>query len=155
MSEEFSDGISEQQIEEAAKTLMSGGTMRELKGLTADEVEAIYALGFNLYNSGKYDDADKVFRYLVLLDHTNAKYWNALGSVQQVRREFSKAVTSYAYASFLDLENPKPQYGAAQCFLAMGDKVNAESALAALEQYAPANSPYRAKAAELLKKIKA
>jgi len=70
---------------------------------------------------------------------------------------FDKAVSSYGYSSFLDLENPKPQFHAAECLLAMGDKGNAASAIMALEQYCPKNTDlgreYRAKAAELRKTI--
>ena len=76
-----------------------------------------------------------------------------MGAVRQVKKDFTGAVQAYGYASFLDLKNPKPQLHAAECFLAMGDKDNALSCLAALEEYCPKNSDlgreYRAKAAEL------
>lgn len=155
MSEEATQEFDEQRIREAAETLFKGGTIADIKGLSDDELETIYALGYNFYTTGQLKDADTVFRYLVFIDHTNAKYWIALGAVQQLNREFEKAVTSYGFASFLDLHNPKPQYHAAECLLAMGDKEKAESALAALDLYAPQNSPYRAKAAALSEKIKA
>lgn len=133
--------------------IMQGGTLRQCKGLTDAEMEAIYATGLNAYKVGKLDDAGTVFRYLVLIDHTCAKYWIALGAVQQRLRDFSKAVTSYGYASFLDLEDPKPQYHAAECFLALGDKDSARSALAALEEFAPKDSVYREKAKKLAARL--
>lgn len=145
--------IDVKQIEECVKTIAEGGTVRDLKGLTDAEMEVIYSMGYNFYKTGNYEDADKVFRYLVYLDHTCQKYWIALGSVLQARRIFDQAVTAYGYAGFLDLNNPKPQYYSAQCFLALGDKASAESALNALEEFAPKDSPFRAKAAELRKKI--
>ena len=87
----------------------------------------------------------------------NTKYWFALGAVQQAKKEFQKAIASYGYSSFLDLENPKQQFHAAECYLALGDKANAASAIMALEQYAPQNNDlgreYRAKAAALRKVI--
>ena len=155
MSEEATQEFDEQRIREAADALFKGGTIADIKGLSDDELETIYALGYNLYTTGQLKDADTVFRYLVFIDHTNAKYWIALGAVQQLNREFANAVTSYGFASFLDIHNPKPQYHAAECLLALGDKEKAESALAALDLYAPPDSPYRAKAEALSKKIQA
>jgi type III secretion system low calcium response chaperone LcrH/SycD len=145
--------LTAEKIEQAAKSLAEMGTVRELKGITDAEMEAIYSLGYSFYTTGRYDDAEKVFRFLVLFDHLNAKYWTGLGAGQQVKKLYGDAVTSYGYASFLDLENPKPQYFAAECFIALGDKVNAASALAALEEFCPKDTEigreYRAKAAEL------
>jgi len=145
--------LTAEQIEKAARNLADMGTVRELKGITDTEMEAIYSLGYSFYTTGRYDDAEKVFRFLVLFDHLNAKYWTGLGAVQQVKKLYGDAVTSYGYASFLDLENPKPQYFAAECFIALGDKENAASALAALDEFCPKDTEigreYRAKAAEL------
>ena len=147
------DKVTEQKITDAAKAFASGATMKEVKGITNDELEAVYSLGFGYYNTGKFDDAQKLFEFLVLFDHLNTKYWFALGAVQQAKKDFQKAIASYGYSSFLDLENPKPQFHAAECYLALGDKPNAASALLALEQYAPQNTEigreYRAKAAKL------
>ena len=147
------DKVTEQKITDAAKAFASGATMKEVRGITNDELEAVYSLGFGYYNTGKFDDAQKLFEFLVLFDHLNTKYWFALGAVQQAKKDFQKAIASYGYSSFLDLENPKPQFHAAECFLALGDKSNAASALLALEQYAPQNTEigreYRAKAAKL------
>lgn len=144
-------------LDAVAQLIPDVTTIRDLKGISTAEMEAIYSIGFNFYNTGRLDDAEKVFRFLVLFDHMTPKYWIGLGAVQQVKKEYAKAVSSYGYASFLDLKNPKPQYFAAECFLAMGDGENALSALAALKQYAPENTEegalYREKAAELEKRI--
>ena len=145
-------------LEEAANRFVKdNATLKEVRGITNDELEAVYSLGFGYYSAGRYADAQKLFEFLVLFDHLNNKYWFALGAVQQAQRDYEKAITSYGYSSFLDLENPKPQYHAAECFLAMGDKPNAASAILALEQYCPADTEtgrtYRAKAAELRKAI--
>ena len=151
------DKITEEKIAEAAKKFANGATMKEVRGITNDELEAVYSLGFGYYNTGKFEDAQKLFEFLVLFDHLSSKYWFALGAVQQARKDFQKAIASYGYASFLDLENPKPQFHAAECYLALGDKGNAASAIMALEEYCPKGTEigreYRAKAAELRKAI--
>ncbi|MBR0197315.1 MAG: SycD/LcrH family type III secretion system chaperone [Kiritimatiellae bacterium] len=150
--------ITEQQIAEAAKKFVKdGATLKEIKGVSNDELEAVYSLGFGYYQTGRFSDAQKLFEFLVLFDHLSAKYWFALGAVQQAQKDYQKAIASYGYSSFLDLENPKPQLHAAECYLALGDKENAASAIMALEQYAPQGTElgreYRAKAAELRKTI--
>ena len=149
--------MTQAQIEEAAKKFMNGSTIKELKGITNDELEAVYSLAFNYYRSGKFDEAEKLFNFLVFFDHLNQKFWMGVGAVRQVKKDFTGAVQAYGYASFLDLKNPKPQLHAAECFLAMGDKRNAASSLEALDQFCPKDTDlgreYRAKAAELRKLV--
>ena len=155
----MSTEITKDTIAEAAEKFATGfATMRELKGITKAEMEAVYSVGFNMYRTGRYDDAEKIFRFLVLFDHLEPKYWLGVGAVQQVRKDYQGAIASYGYSSFLDLSNPKPQLHAAECFLALGDKVNAASSLMALDKYCPPETTpigreYRAKAAEMRKLI--
>lgn len=150
--------ITQEQIVEAARQFVNDcTTLGELKGISHQELEAVYSLGFTHYRTGRYEDAAKLFQFLVLFDHLNPKYWLALGAVQQVAKDYKAAIASYGYASFLDLENPKPQLHAAECFLALGDKQNAASALMALGEYCPKDTDvgreYRAKADALRKQI--
>ncbi len=147
--------VTEKEIAEAARKLTEEcATLSELKGITPAEMEAVYSLGFNYYKTGRLDDAAKIFQFLVLFDHLNPKYWIGVGAIQQIRKDYDGAVVSYGYASFLDLKNPKPQYHAAECFLAKGDKTSAASAICALEHYCPGENTeigreYRAKARKL------
>ena len=141
-------------ITERVKALIEDqATLKQLKGVTNDELEAVYSLAFSYYRTGKFEEALKLFQFLVLFDHLNAKYWFGQGAVQQVLKDYQGAVVSYGYCSFLKLDNPKPQLHAAECFLALGDKRNAASALEALDAYCPKDTDigreYRAKAAKL------
>ncbi len=149
--------ITENDIAESARKFLDGATIKELKGITSAEMEAVYSLAFNFYRTGRYDDAGKLFNFLALYDHLNPKYWMGVGAVRQVGHDFSGAIEAYAYASFLDLSNPKPQLHSAECFLALGDRRNAASALEALDQFCPKDTEvgreYRAKAAELRKLV--
>ena len=147
------------QIAAAARAFLEdAATLGELKGISRQELEAVYSLGFTHYRTGRYEDAAKLFQFLVLFDHLEPKYWLGVGAIQQVRKDYQGAIASYGYSSFLDLSNPKPQLHAAECFLALGDKVNAASALCALDKYCPpattdVGREYRAKAAELRKLV--
>ena len=146
--------IDSAEIAAGVKTLIeNASTMKQLKGVTNDELEAVYSLAFSYYQTGKYEEAHKLFQFLVLFDHLNAKYWFGLGAAQQALKDFQNAAVSYGYCSFLKLDNPKPQLHAAECFLALGDKRSAASALEALNEYCPKDTDigreYRAKAAKL------
>ena len=146
--------IDTKKIADGVKTLVEkGATLKQLKGISNEELEAVYSLAFGYYRSGKFDEAAKLFQFLVLFDHLNAKFWFGLGATQQALKDYAGAVSSYGYCSFLNLENPKPQLHAAECFLAMGDKLNAASSLEALNEYCPKDTDigreYRAKAAKL------
>lgn len=129
--------MSDEAVENLMRHLADFGTLRETKGVSDAELEAIYAVGVNFYKAGNYPDAEKIFRFLTLFEHTSSRFWTSLGSVQQVQKRFDEAVKSYQLATFLDLHNPKPAYYAAECFLLLGDKENARQALATLAQYAP------------------
>ena len=152
--------IGKDMIAKAAEAFIKdGATMKQLKGISNEELEAVYSLAFGYYRTGRFEDAFKLFQFLVLFDHLNAKYWFGLGAVQQAMKDFGNAVVSYGYSSFLNLKNPKPQFHAAECFLALGDKANALSSLAALEEFCPTDTDigreYRAKAEELKKVVEA
>ena len=111
------------------------------------------------YIMDAYADAEKIFRFLTVFEHTSSKYWTAMGSVQQVQGRYDEAIKAYQMASFLDLHNPKPMYYAAECFVKTGDLDNARKALASLEQYGPTDTEngrrFRAKGAELKARIAA
>lgn len=118
------------------KKIMEGYTASQVKGITPEEMEAVYSVGFNFYQTGKFAEAEKIFAFLVLMNHLDSKYWTALGAVRQVQKQLDKAIEAYGMASFLDLHNSKARYFAAECFWQKGDKDNALSALAGLEVYA-------------------
>ena len=70
------------------KTLIEKrATLKQMKGVTNDELEAVYSLAFGYYQTGKYEEAHKLFQFLVLFDHLNAKYWFGLGATQQALRD--------------------------------------------------------------------
>ena len=95
---------------EGIKSLVKDkATLKQVKGVTNGELEAVYSLAFGYYRTGKYDEALKLFQFLVLFDHLNAKFWFGLGATQQAIKDYQGAVASYGYCSFLNLENPKPR----------------------------------------------
>ena len=141
----------------AKKILQDGATLAELKGITRRELNAVYQMGLGFYNTGRFDDAEKVFTFLAMFDHLEPKYWLAAGAVQQVKKNFEKAKAAYVQAAMLDIRNPKPQYYVAECYLALGQRDDALASLDTLFEYCngadDVTKAFRAKAEELKKKI--
>ena len=141
----------------AKKLFQDGATLGELKGVTRRELNAVYQMGLGFYKTGRFDDAEKVFTFLVMFDHLEPKYWTAVGAVQQVKKNFEKAKAAYTQAALLDIHAPKPQYYVAECYLALGQKDDAIASLETLLEYCngqdEVTKEFRAKAEALKKKI--
>lgn len=141
----------------AQKLFKDGATLGEINGITRRELNAVYQMGLGFYKTGRFDDAEKVFTFLVMFDHLEPKYWLAAGAVQQVKRNFEKAKGAYVQATMLDIHNAKPQYYAAECYFALGQRDDALATLDTLLEYCTGaddvTKEFRAKAEELKKKI--
>ena len=138
---------------EAANSIMKGEPLKIAKGIDDAQLNAVYSLAFSYYSTGRYDEALKLFKFLVMFDHMSQKFWIGLGSTHQMLKNYDEAIKAYAQASIFDLENPKPMYYAAICYIAKGDKVSAASAIRAIEIFCTKKDektlPFIQKAAQL------
>lgn len=152
-------GLTDEQIESAVKIICNGGTLRHVKGLSNEEIEALYASGVEYYKAGNYTDARKIFRLLALIEHTSSRFWTAFGSASQALKDYKQAIEAYQMGAFMDMHNPKPAYYAAECFNLTGDRDNALKALGYLLMFAPKDTDlgktYRAKGEALKARIEA
>ena len=73
-------------------------TLHELEGISDDEMEMIYALGFNFFTYGKYDAAKDIFTGLTAYAPYTAHYWRALGAVNQQLKDYQEAIAAYDMA---------------------------------------------------------
>jgi len=116
-----------------AQSMTNGEPLKMAKGISDEELNAVYSLAYSYYSTGRYDEALKLFKFLVMFDHMSQKFWTGLGSTHQMLKQYDDAIAAYAQAAMFDLENPRPMYYAALCHLAKGDKVHAASAVRAIE----------------------
>jgi len=137
----------------AAQVFANGEPLKAAKGISDEELNAVYSLAYSYYSTGRYEEALKLFKFLVLFDHMSQKFWIGLGSTQQMLKNYDEAIAAYAQAAFFDLDNPKPMYYAALCHYAKGDKVKAASAVRAIEMFCKKKdaetTPFLEKAAAL------
>ena len=144
-------------LDELAKMIEGGVmTVAQMRGITTEEMETIYALAYDYYRTGRYDEAETLFAFLTTFDHLSEKYWMGMGAVYQVKKRYEKAVQAYSYvAAILNLENVKASYYAAECNLALGNREHAKSAIDHVKHYADVKTEtgrtFKAKALRLEK----
>lgn len=73
-------------------------TLQELEGISDEEMETIYALGYNFFTYGKYDAAKDIFTGLTAYAPYTAHYWRALGAVNQQLKDYLEAIAAYDMA---------------------------------------------------------
>ncbi len=73
-------------------------TLQELEGINDEEMETIYALGYNFFTYGKYDAAKDIFTGLTAYAPYTPHYWRALGAVNQQRKDYLEAIAAYDMA---------------------------------------------------------
>ena len=73
-------------------------TLQELEGISDEEMETIYALGYNFFTYGKYDAAKDIFTGLTAYAPYTAHYWRALGAVNQQLKDYMEAIAAYDMA---------------------------------------------------------
>lgn len=131
-----------------AATMVDVIIQNKLKGkdlfqMTDENLEYIYNLAYNLYKSGKYEDAHCCFQFLCLCDTSMSKYWMGLGACRQMMKKYEEAIFAYAFAIVLDPDfSPPSAFYASQCFLSLGRLDEADQALESVSQIAGGQKKY-------------
>lgn len=113
------------------KFTANGRTFRDFTQLTPESMEVIYMVAYNHYTSGKFAEAEKIFRLLAMLDHFNKKYWKGLAASREALKQYEPALQAYGYLGLRDVHDPYPPFQAARCFAALGKRAEAEASLRA------------------------
>ncbi len=109
----------------------NGRTFQDFTNLTPESMEVIYLLAYNQYNGGKYDEAEKIFQLLSVLNHFDRRFWLGLGASREMQKKYDNAIKAYGYLAILDIYDPLPSFHCAKCFLALGRSEEAQAALTA------------------------
>ena len=120
-----------QQIAEKRKGEIERGATKIAKNITEEgkvlpkdalnisdqTLEKMYAQAYQLYNLGKYADAQKMFGTLVMLNVTEPKYLFGLAASEHMMKDYETAASHYVKCSMVDVESPIPFYHASDCFI--------------------------------------
>jgi type III secretion system low calcium response chaperone LcrH/SycD len=109
--------------------MVHGGSIAEVRGVTPEELEAVYAIAYAEYGQKHLDKAEALFRFLCTFDHRVAKYWIGLGATRQELKEWQPAMMAYVMAGMFDAKDPVPALQTGDCLLAIGKFEKAETAL--------------------------
>lgn len=93
------------QAQKEANQFLSGDlSWADLSQYTPEILFKTAEAGFNQFNIGQYDSAERVFKGLTVIDPDNYYYHQMLGAVFQRREKNAEAIVEYTVASDL---NPK------------------------------------------------
>ncbi|EGQ8526390.1 TPA: SycD/LcrH family type III secretion system chaperone VcrH [Vibrio parahaemolyticus] len=133
---------SQMQAEELLSFLEEGGTLKMLHDVSADTIEHIYAVSYNFFQSGKIEQAAKVFQLLSMLDHYQARFFIGLGAARQELGEYLQAIDAYSYAALVDINDPRPPFHSAECHLKLEQLTEAESGFYSAKEMSAGKSQY-------------
>ncbi|EGR1477445.1 CesD/SycD/LcrH family type III secretion system chaperone [Vibrio parahaemolyticus] len=133
---------SQMQAEELLSFLEEGGTLKMLHDVSADTIEHIYAVGYNFFQSGKIEQAAKVFQLLSMLDHYQARFFIGLGAARQELGEYLQAIDAYSYAALVEINDPRPPFHSAECHLKLEQLTEAESGFYSAKEMSAGKSQY-------------
>jgi type III secretion system low calcium response chaperone LcrH/SycD len=125
--------LSNKELTAIVRALHEGASIGDVCNITDEQIEALYALAYNLYTSGSFTDAETVFQALCLYRHREPRFWMGLAGCRQARGNLKGAVDAYGMAGTVGLlTDPEPFLYAARCYIQMGDKENAQNAIKGL-----------------------
>lgn len=115
---------------QALDHLLHGGVAGDLLDMGPAEYEAMYAIGHQLYVSGRYADAVDMFSHLTMHNHHERRYFMAYGAALQMSGDCASAITVYTLVSLMDLRDPLPAFHTCECLIQLGMKQEAREGLA-------------------------
>lgn len=139
------------------RLLQFGGTLGDgYWETTAADREALYRLGYGLYEQGRYSDSFKVFSLLVMQDHLEPRYVFGLGCACQMLGRHVDALQHYMAVAVARVDDPLPIFHAAECLIAMSRLSEARDSLAlVLENCSDTQSALYRRAQALLQRLQA
>lgn len=105
LEEQFKD-VPEAEMERGArkvKDFIDGKiNWAELFSFTPEMLFQMAEFGFAQFKTGRYADAERVFKVLTVLDWNNAYYHSVMGSILQRQQRYGEAIAEYSQAIELD-----------------------------------------------------
>lgn len=111
----------EQQLaEDVMQAVLDGTPLKDLQGISADQMDSLYGFAYEFYEQGRLDDAERFFHFLCIYDFYNVQYWMGLAAVHQLKQNYQKAIDLYAVAFAQGKNDYRPMLYTGQCQLALG-----------------------------------
>jgi len=114
------------------------------KSFSPEYLEELYAMAFELYKNGKYEDAKAFFRFLTLADPFERKFWMGIAACNQLLKDYQEAINCYSAAALQDPSDPYAHWYAADCYFHAGNLPKAKEALQSALKTATESSHHQA-----------
>lgn len=108
--------------------VLGGETIAQVKGLTRQDLELLYAYGFKFLANRDAERAEDVFAHLCLIDPLQAKNHYCLGVVHQIKQQWDIAIDDFSRFCALDATNPEGYLRIGECLTAKGERAEARDA---------------------------
>lgn len=120
LAPEDATDLQKRALEITSRVITGKQTLSEAVGWGPEEVEGFYTVGYNLYNSGKFADAQNVFAICQMLSPHEFRYVFSLASCLQKQTMYADACLIYLLSAALAQDNPAPFLRMAECALGLG-----------------------------------
>jgi len=125
--------LTDAEIQTIIQAMHDGASIGDIANISTEMLEGLYTLGYNLYTTGNFTDAETVFQALCLYKHNEVRFWMGLAGCRQANTNLPGAIDAYSMAGVAaELADPTPFLYAANCYIKLGDKENAMGALEGL-----------------------
>jgi len=129
-------------------------TLKQIVGLSDDELYAIASQGYTMFLQGKTEQARVIFEGLVAIDPKNAYYYRALGAIYWRLEKSQRALKQFTYALRVAPRDVATYINRAEVQVALKDFAAARRDLADAMKLAGLNDrPLVRKARAILKMI--
>lgn len=155
LEEQYKD-VPEAEIERGARKVKSfiDGELNwaQLFDFTPEMLFQLAEYGFTQFKTGRYEDAERVFKVLTVLDWNNAYYHSVMGSILQRQKRYGEAIAEYSQAIELDANDIVSYTNRGEVLLLHGLLDEAEGDLEKATQLDPEGDDRFANRARLLLK---
>ncbi|MBQ7585406.1 MAG: tetratricopeptide repeat protein [Desulfovibrionaceae bacterium] len=122
-------GYNEADLNKLQERIQAGEPLYKILNLSASVLEDRYKLAYKLYQSGQWQEAEDVFRWLCFFNGTAKANWMGLGASLQGQEKWEEALTAYGLALAWSEEGQiEPLYYIGICHYMLGHKEEAKQA---------------------------
>jgi type III secretion system low calcium response chaperone LcrH/SycD len=120
----FTEEINKKNQEILHKIYENGMTPGDALGVTKQQKEWLYGLGYQFYERGKLENACLLFRFLAKLDPSEVKYPMGVGGCYMQQKKYELAIEAFMQAASGRAQIPDPWYYMAECYMKL-DQIGA------------------------------
>jgi type III secretion system low calcium response chaperone LcrH/SycD len=108
-----------------AKFKAEAANLASAKRFTDNDLEAVYAHAFNIYQQRQFDKALQIFAFLTTYRPASAKYRKGLAACQKMLGLYADAEQTYTFLLLLDPNDAEVPLGCAECLIRLGNHTDA------------------------------